>query len=72
MTTGKFTVFKEPEYYDGHIHNVYTFDGVAVSPTDLNTMTHIIVAAKTNPALQEALDHVKLLYNLSKEYNNGI
>jgi len=28
--------------------------------------------AKTNTTLQEALDHVIMIYKLSKEYNNGI
>jgi len=29
-------------------------------------------AAKTNSTLQEALDHVIMIYKLSKEYNDGI
>lgn len=32
----------------------------------------IRAAAKTNPTLQEAIDHVKMIYKLSKEYNNDI
>ena len=27
--------------------------------------------AKTNPTLQEAVDHVIMIYKLSKEYNDG-
>lgn len=29
-------------------------------------------AAKTNPTLQDALDHAMMIYTLSKEYKDGI
>lgn len=32
----------------------------------------ILEAAKTNQVLQEALDHAVMIYNLSKEYKDGI
>lgn len=39
----------------------------------LNQMWHNIrTEAKTNPALQEALDHVILIYKLGKENKDGI
>lgn len=34
---------------------------------DHNEWIKIRLAAKTNPALQKAVDHVKLIYHLSKE-----
>ena len=34
----------------------------------LSEWNDILRAAETNPALQEALDHVKIIYNLSRPY----
>jgi hypothetical protein len=34
----------------------------------LSEWNNILVAAETNPALQEALNHVKIIYNLSRSY----
>jgi len=37
----------------------------------LSEWNDILLASETNPALQEALDHVKVIYNLIKDSNSG-
>lgn len=46
---------------------------VASSPEQvhLSEWNEILRASETNPALQEAIDHVKIIYNLIKESSNG-
>lgn len=52
---------------DKKVNKVTTMFGVPVS--ELAIYVDMMEAAKTNPALQEALERAKLLYHLSK--NNG-
>ena len=46
---------------------------VANSPEQihLSEWNDIFLASETNPALQEAIDRVKIVYNLSKENDRG-
>jgi hypothetical protein len=46
---------------------------VASSPEQihLSEWNDIFLASETNPALQEAIDRVKIVYNLSKENDRG-
>jgi CO dehydrogenase/acetyl-CoA synthase alpha subunit len=38
---------------------------------DYKQWTNILVASKTNPVLQQAVDQCIMIYKLSKEYNDA-
>ncbi len=48
------------------------WEGISLSVAQISEIIEMMHQAQNNPTLQAALDECKMIYKLTKEYNNGL